>query len=168
MTIAQAFNEIAVANGGTASTSGTIAGAIDALNDALAGADQESAQTIEDAVRLLGQHIGSGAAYGNVVNIDFRVVGPAEDVYVNIYENEDADSPLFSMSGNNIFDTRGLWYCDITCPGDCRGNDLWLVLDGGGTEQFTDYTVEYSEVDHNTYFWFQVPNDEAVNTIAMT
>lgn len=60
MTIADAFNEIAVAQGGTASTSGTIAGAIDALNDALAGSDQPSVQTIEGAVRLLGQHIGGG------------------------------------------------------------------------------------------------------------
>ena len=62
MTIAQAFNEIAVAQGGTASKSGTIAGAIDALNDALAGSDQASAQTIEDAVRLLGQNIGGGSS----------------------------------------------------------------------------------------------------------
>ena len=62
MTIAQAFNEITVAQGGTPSTSGTITGAIDALNDALAGSDQESAQTIEDAVRLLGAHIGGGSS----------------------------------------------------------------------------------------------------------
>lgn len=62
MTIAQAFNEIAIAQGGAASTSGTIAGAIDALNDALAGSDQASAQTIEDAVRLLGQNIGGGGS----------------------------------------------------------------------------------------------------------
>lgn len=62
MTIAQAFNDIAVAQGGTASKSGTIAGAIDALNDALAGSDQQSAQTIEDAVRLLGQNIGGGSS----------------------------------------------------------------------------------------------------------
>lgn len=64
MTIAQAFNEIAVAQGGTPSTSGTIAGAIDALNDALAGSDQQAAQTIEDAVRLLGQNIGGGGGGG--------------------------------------------------------------------------------------------------------
>ena len=64
MTIAQAFNEIAVAQGGTASKSGTIAGAIDALNDALAGSDQQAASTIEDAVRLLGEHIGSGGEGG--------------------------------------------------------------------------------------------------------
>ena len=66
MTIAQAFNEIAVAQGGTANNSGTIAGAIDALNDALAGSDQEAAQTIEEAVRLLGQHIGGGSASGTI------------------------------------------------------------------------------------------------------
>lgn len=60
MTIAQAFNKIAVDNGGTASKSGTIAGAIDALNDALAGSDQEAASTIEEAVTLLGSHIGGG------------------------------------------------------------------------------------------------------------
>ena len=60
MTIAQAFNDIAVAQGGTASKSGTIAGAIDALNDALAGSDQSAAQSIEQAVRLLGEHIGGG------------------------------------------------------------------------------------------------------------
>ena len=64
MTIAQAFNEIAVAQGGTASKSGTIAGAIDALNDALAGSDQDAASTIEDAVRLLGAHISQGGGGG--------------------------------------------------------------------------------------------------------
>ena len=60
MTIAQAFNEIAAAQGGTPNNSGTIAGAIDALNDTLAGSDQEAAATIEEAVRLLGAHISSG------------------------------------------------------------------------------------------------------------
>lgn len=60
MTIASAFNDIAVAQGGTASKGGTIAGAIDALTDALAGSDVQSPDTIEGAVRLLGQHIGGG------------------------------------------------------------------------------------------------------------
>lgn len=60
MTIVQALNEIAVAQGGTASKGGSIAEAIDALNDALAGSDQDAASTIEGAIRLLGQHIGSG------------------------------------------------------------------------------------------------------------
>lgn len=60
MTIASAFNEIAVAQGGTASKSGAITAAIDALNDALAGSDQPQAKTIEQAVKLLGEHIGGG------------------------------------------------------------------------------------------------------------
>lgn len=60
MTIASAFNDIAVAQGGTADNSGTITGAIDALNDALAGNDQERADTIESAVKMLGDHIGGG------------------------------------------------------------------------------------------------------------
>lgn len=60
MTIAGEFNKITEAQGGTPSTSGTIVGAIDALNDTLAGSDQPAALTIEGAVRLLGQHIGGG------------------------------------------------------------------------------------------------------------
>lgn len=60
MTIASAFNDIAVAQGGTAAKSGAITAAIDALNDALAGSDQPQAKTIEQAVRLLGEHIGGG------------------------------------------------------------------------------------------------------------
>ena len=64
MTIASAFNDIAVAQGGTASKSGAITAAIDALNDALAGSDQPQAKTIEQAVRLLGEHIGGGGGGG--------------------------------------------------------------------------------------------------------
>lgn len=63
MTIASAFNDIAVAQGGTAAKSGAITAAIDALNDALAGSDQPQAKTIEQAVRLLGEHIGGGGTY---------------------------------------------------------------------------------------------------------
>ena len=66
MTIAQEFNKLAVSHGGTADSSGTIAGAIDALNDALAGSDQPAAQTIEEAVKRLGEHIGGGSASGTI------------------------------------------------------------------------------------------------------
>lgn len=62
MTIAQAFNEITIAQGGKPNDGGTITGAIDALNDTLAGSDQAQGRTIEDAVRLLGQHIGGGSS----------------------------------------------------------------------------------------------------------
>lgn len=69
MTIAQAFNEITLAQGGTPNAGGTIAGAIDALNDTLAGSDQQPAQTIEGAIRLLGAHIGGGVAPSGTIEI---------------------------------------------------------------------------------------------------
>lgn len=76
MTIAQAFNDIAVAQGGTASKNGSIASAIDALNDALAGSDQPAASTIEGAVRLLGQHIGGGGG-GSFGSLQYIVIEEA-------------------------------------------------------------------------------------------
>ena len=87
MTIASAFNEIAVANGGTADNSGTIAGAVDALTDALAGSDVAQGATIEDGVRVLGEYIGGGGGTATVyiitssedvpqVNVDGAPVAP--------------------------------------------------------------------------------------------
>lgn len=72
MTIASAFNEIAVANGGQADTSGTIAGAVDALTDALAGSDVAQGATIEDGVRVLGEYI-SGGGGGSISSTVYRV-----------------------------------------------------------------------------------------------
>lgn len=90
MTIAQAFNDIAIAQGGTPSTSGTIAGAIDALNDALAGSDQASAQTIEDAVRLLGQNIGGGGGSYNIYCIDSNTGDPITSIaYIGSINEEE-------------------------------------------------------------------------------
>ena len=60
MTIVSAFNDITVAKGGTPNESGTIAGAIDALNDTLAGSDQPASDTIEGAIKRLGENIGGG------------------------------------------------------------------------------------------------------------
>lgn len=77
MTIAQAFNEITIAQGGTPSTGGTITGAIDALNDTLAGSDQKPAQTIEGAIRLLGAHIGGGGGGSDFTTAKLTVVNSA-------------------------------------------------------------------------------------------
>ena len=79
MTIASAFNEIAVANGGTADNSGTIAGAVDALTDALAGSDVAQGATIEDGVRVLGEYISGGG-------------GGTVDVYTN-FDGTDWPAP---------------------------------------------------------------------------
>ena len=82
MAIADAINTIAAAQGGTPDKSGTIAGAIDALNDALAGSDQEKARTIEDAVVLLGEHIGGGGGGGSFGEAHMLVGGSEVEIVV--------------------------------------------------------------------------------------
>lgn len=60
MSIVKTFNDITVSLGGTADTSNTLTGAIDALTDALAGEDVESPKTVEGAIKLLGEYVGKG------------------------------------------------------------------------------------------------------------
>ena len=59
MSIVSKFNDIAARLGGTRGGN-SITGAIDALNDVLAGSDQDRATTIEGAIRLLGEHVDKG------------------------------------------------------------------------------------------------------------
>lgn len=65
-TIAQELFTIAEAQGGTAEGyPRTIAGAVDALTDALAGSDVDSGRTIAEAVAVMGEYIGGGAPAGD-------------------------------------------------------------------------------------------------------
>lgn len=89
MTIAAAFNDIAVAQGGTASKSGTITGALDALTDALAGSDQPAPQTIEQGVRMLGEHIGGGGGTFSGTNYCYNKSGSPVTVWA--YASPQAD-----------------------------------------------------------------------------
>ena len=117
MTIASAFNEIAVANGGQADTSGTIAGAVDALTDALAGSDVAQGATIEDGVRVLGEYIsgGGGSAIGGTIwNWPFikdaaPTVGDAlgnESLLSanSVYLDKEGNKPLVAASDNFSLD----------------------------------------------------------------
>lgn len=61
--IARAFNDVAIAQGGEYGGA-TIAGAIDALTDALAGEDVPRPATIADAVSLMGEYVGGGGGGG--------------------------------------------------------------------------------------------------------
>lgn len=98
MTIAQAFNEITLAQGGTPSKGGTIAGAIDALNDTLAGSDQPSANTIEGAIRLLGSHIGGGVAPSGTIEITENGEGIDVAQYAYADVNVSGGSGYFSTA----------------------------------------------------------------------
>ena len=126
MTIAQAFNEIAIAQGGTANTSGTIAGAIDALNDALAGSDQEAAQSIEAAVRLLGQHINAGGGGGG---------GEAQKYAIKCYTRADVLDPdveVASFVCKAVFDDDDGYYTADTSGGNLTEAEAGAVLIGNG------------------------------------
>lgn len=100
MTIADAFNEITIAQGGTPNYSGTIAAAIDALNDALAGSDQPAALTVEGAVRLLGEHINGGEVLDAVIELNADLNAPAcagtlaEGDFAAIREKAANDEPI--------------------------------------------------------------------------
>ena len=146
MTIAQAFNEIAVAQGGTPSTSGTIAGAIDALNDALAGSDQKAAQTIEDAVRLLGQNIGGGGLQTATLTVVNNTNSSVQLQVPNIIEYED-DKVLSvfataKKSNTSTFDVPmvGVTACiiasegvSVSASGDIDGEDGEYYMTGDAT-----------------------------------
>ena len=104
MTIADAFNEITIAQGGTPNYSGTIAAAIDALNDTLAGSDQPAALTIEGAVRLLGQHIGGGGvSFGSLQAVALSQLQPV--IGGSIY---DTVSQVYEISSGGTVFVRGL------------------------------------------------------------
>lgn len=91
MTIQAAFNEITEELGGTPSTDGTITGAIDALNDTLAGSNQNRGNSIEDAVRLLGENIGNGNK-----TLPVTIGGDTYVAYIDIVDH--ADTELYHIT----------------------------------------------------------------------
>ena len=123
MTIAKAFNEIAVAQGGTADTSGTIAGAIDAVNDALAGSDLPKKPRIEDGIRVLGQYIGGGGLDG------------AGLIYISIV---DAVLTFHILSGDKAI-------VQVTAYADEPYSVLAGLKIAVETASIGDFSVEYSE-----------------------
>ena len=130
MTIAKAFNEIAVAQGGTADTSGTIAGAIDALNDALAGSDLPKKPRIEDGIRVLGQYIGGGGAS----------VGPLQSVMIvyvlpEVGNEADGSTDIISISSGGTVIASGYTTSYIASP----------IAAGLTAVSFSD--AEYTECD---------------------
>lgn len=175
MTIADAFNEITVAQGGTPNYSGTIASAIDALNDALAGSDQPAETTIEGAVRLLGQHIGGGGgSFGSLqfipIEYDLPEVGNEQAGYPlilsissggTVYAQGTTSAPVttFVAAGLTVFSYSDAKYteCDAYVCG-VDENYLYTSVapwDGtvtvGSMEQggntYTTYTLTVPELD---------------------
>lgn len=136
MSIAKAFNELAVENGGQASTQNSIASAIDALTDALAGEDVPASQSIEGAVRLLGQHIGGGGGGSLGGEVEVSAFGGG-DFYVaaslggtEVCAAPFADEHVIMLAGG-LQATIGFETAPASAP--------TATLD---IEQFTDFTYE--------------------------
>lgn len=158
MTIADAFNEITIAQGGTPNYSGTIAAAIDSLNDALAGSDQPAETTIEGAVRLLGQHIGGGGGGGSfgplqsvmTANVQPEIGGSIDDGYQRVYE---------ISSGENVY-ARGIG--GVVAP---IAAGLTAVSFAGS--QYTECDAYVCGVDENYEYTSVTPWDGTVTVGSM-
>lgn len=72
-TIADELNAISVEHGYTGAAPKTIAGAIDALADTLAGTDVEERRTIAGAVKALAPYIGGGG--GGSLGVGHTIAG---------------------------------------------------------------------------------------------
>ena len=187
MTIAQAFNDIAVAHGGTASASGTIAGAIDALNDALAGSDQAAAETIEDAVRLLGAHIGGGSTPTGTIEItengenidvaqyayaDVNVSGGSAQSYSIAADDTENGSFVFKLLdleteqsyGSAITKANAGQAVEIVTTHDDEYQigqvDVYAVIDPENDTYLNLPQKSTVDIDDNELLWFVMPEHD--------
>lgn len=156
MTIQSAFNEITETLGGTPSTDGTITGAIDALNDTLAGSNQDRGNSIEDAVKLLGEHINVSPTLGVLSAIEIMSGESAiEDVS---YETLIGEKRVAVSLGT----------VEIAIAGGAGVNayfyaeSLPTVSATFGVEDnvqtFTDFEVSYDEEGNTASILFTMPN----------
>ena len=183
MTIAKAFNEIAVAQGGTADTSGTIAGAIDALNDALAGSDLPKKPRIEDGIRVLGQYIGGGGASvgpmnGYVISV-FATPEVGEDVGGDAFvaEIKLSNKPIVKSFGNiDGFVASGATCVSAAFPdiNACEGyicsqddNFKYTTVELFGKSYGDDPSIGYESTDDGAVFTFVMPELEEGQFAAM-
>ena len=157
MTIAGAFNEITENLGGTPSTSGTIAGAIDALNDTLAGSDQSAAMTTEGAIRLFGENIGGGGVTaGTLVPIYISWAEPE----IGANPPEPIDSTAYIASKNSVIveattDTlaisTGLQYCAPPSSADANATANISVSKIAIDENMKVSSIEQIETETGTF-----------------
>lgn len=139
MTIASAFNDITEKLGGTPSNSGTIASAIDALNDVLAGSDQPAVQTIEGAVALLGEHIGTGGGGGT-------------EYAIHCYTTQDYETftPTSGFMAKAVYDD-GVWV---------QSGQVVNKAEGG------EFLIPDSSVLDNVNYCIDPPSSSAVELVS--
>ena len=113
-TIADELNAISVEHGYTGAAPKTIAGAIDALADTLAGTDVEGKRTIAGAVKALAPYIGSGGGGGSLGSQVTITANVSNTTYPSMFVSLEQ----FDLSGETqqtIFDAA-MGNCIATAP----------------------------------------------------
>ena len=173
MTICNAIDDIITAQGGTPDSTDTIADSLVNLAGVLAGENYPKDKTIEDAVTLLGEHIGGGggASVGNITYLFYSSDAAPEvgefdwDVYgmLESYDMKIGSAPLSNghISVDNI--AAGVTFDFPLYEGtSCKFYDCAVTLNGGSlatitsvTEITLTYTVRTD--DDVTYATITVP-----------
>lgn len=121
-TIADELNAISVEHGYTGAAPKTIAGAIDALADTLAGTDVEGKRTIAGAVKALAPYIGGGGGttLGALVDIEVSINPSLFEVSTAPY---DISGETYSDVVSSIVSTTNVCRTDgtdtVTAPNGC-------------------------------------------------
>lgn len=156
MTIASAFNEIAVANGGTASKSGTITGALDALTDALAGSDQPAPQTIEQGVRMLGEHIGGGGGGSYSITVESHVEHGTFEFYNTVWNESES---TYTPTGDPVNTLQG----GAVAAALAKPATGYSLADGTAELGTHSYNFGFNTTNTGADYWyFVMPNEECV------
>ena len=175
-TIADELNSISVEHGYTGAAPKTIAGAIDALADTLAGTDVEGKRTIAGAVKALAPYIGGGGSLGEIVGVNTDgtkatgiIIGVSTTPF-DITSGETSSDVQGSIIDNvNVFITNGTFAnspsgCYIVVQATVSSGwttDSLTVYDGSRSGQITS-GFDCRVLDGSVFFTMQIPADGLV------
>lgn len=175
-TIADELNAISVEHGYTGAAPKTIAGAIDALADTLAGTDVEGKRTIAGAVKALAPYIGSGGG-GTTLGAMVYIESQSSSAV-----NFSVSTMAYDISGDTTDEVRGSIYNNTNV---CGAESLILSAPSGcyivietavpsewstdsvevfvGEETASDFECRKLHDDLSTYYYayltMQIPDD---------
>lgn len=128
MGIKEEITKIAVEQGYEGAKPKSIAQAIDALTDTLAGEDVKSGRSVVDAIRKYAPYVGSGGGSGfepkgmNEIHVSSNIVGNDEIVFRAGTNEPSTDGPVIMLDGNVCEVT------DVTFISLCGGLNVLVTL----------------------------------------